>query len=65
MDENELDQVWTVAYAIAFAITTMGCEIMGNRNSPEDIDQRARKLADRATETIEERVKKNKSRAKK
>lgn len=64
MDENEIDQAWTVAFAIAFAITAMGCEIMGNRNSPEDIDQRARKLADRATATVEERVKKSKARAK-
>lgn len=57
MSPEEIDQAWTVAYGLAFAITALGGEIRGNRNSPEDIDARAQKLADKATETIAARVK--------
>lgn len=56
MKSDEIDQAWTVAYAVAFAVTALGGEIRGNRNSPDDIDARARALADQATKTIAERV---------
>lgn len=62
MSPEEIDQTWTAAYGLAFAITALGGEIRGNRNSPEDIDARAQKLADKATETIAARVKESRRR---
>ncbi len=56
MSPADREQVWATAYAVAFAVTTMGSEILGNRNSPEDIDKRAKALADQASATIIERV---------
>lgn len=56
MKQEEIDQAWIVAYGLAFAVTAMGSELRGMRNSPADIDQRARALADQATATIQERA---------
>lgn len=46
-----------MAYAIAFTITALGSELRGTRNSPSDIDQRAKNLADLATNTVVEKAK--------
>jgi hypothetical protein len=63
MSEDELDQIWTVAYAMAFAITTFNEGSMGDAPvEPDLIDQRARSLADRATTTIRERADRSKKR---
>jgi len=56
MKIDDIDQAWTVAYSLAFAVTALGSEISGARNSPEDIDARARALADKAMETITARA---------
>jgi hypothetical protein len=58
MNPADKAQAWTTAYAIAFGLTTLGGEIRGVRDSPEDIDARARKLADQASKTIVEVVEK-------
>jgi hypothetical protein len=53
MDEEEISQAWVTAYAIAFAMTTLGGEVRGGvRESPEQIDARAIALADKATATV-------------
>lgn len=56
MKAEDLAQAWAVAYAIGFAATVLGAEIRGNRNSPADIDARARALADQAMETVREKL---------
>lgn len=56
MSPADKEQVWATAYAIAFAVTTMGAEILGNKKKPEEIDARAKALADQASSTIIQRV---------
>lgn len=53
---EELAQVWTVCYGIAFAMTVLGVEARGARHSPEELDGRARALADKALETVREKL---------
>lgn len=65
MKADEIDQAWTVAYAIAFAMTTLGGEIRNARQPPQEIDSRARALADQAARTIVERVDQAAARGKK
>lgn len=55
------DEVWVVAYGIAFAMTALGGEIRGEPDMPEQVDARARDLADKACATIAERVKEAKA----
>lgn len=50
------DEAWAVAYAVAFTATVLGSEIRGGRHSPEEIDQRSRALADRAVQTLGEKL---------
>lgn len=57
MEPEEQAQAWLMAYALSFAITALGGEISRTRNSPADIDQRARYLADMAAKTIVDKAK--------
>lgn len=57
MEAEEINQAWVTAYAIAFAMTTLGGEVRGGRESPEEIDARAIALADKATATVVARAK--------
>lgn len=53
---EELSQAWAMAYALAFAATTLGVEIRGADVSPDEIDDRARSLAERAMETVRQKL---------
>lgn len=56
MKAEELAQAWAAGYAIAFACVTLGDEIRGGHSSPDEIDARARALADRAMISVRERL---------
>lgn len=54
--QAQQEQAWALSYAIAFASIVIAAEFRGSEARPEDVDQRARALADRATRTVCERL---------
>jgi hypothetical protein len=53
------DEIWMGAYGVAMVITALGAALRPDADpwaDPKELDRRARELADRATETIVERM---------